>query len=181
MSTANLDFILHPLISPFSHTFLRLRWAADRLELIWTQELELSLVFEGMHFSDYRGSQIFLRLRLWTQELKVSSVFEGMHFSDHHGSWTFLRMRRAAYKLELYGHRDSTYVWFFEGMQFSNYRGSRAFLCLRRATYKLELYGHRDSNLVWFSRGCISRTITLCLLNAQIMFIFLLIFSVDSK
>ena len=76
----------------------------------------------------FRGSRTMLRLRraaykfgtLWTQGLKLSSVFEGMHLlglvNDNpnscfrkifRGPRTMLRLRRAAYKLELYGHRDS--------------------------------------------------------------------------
>ena len=58
-----------------------------------------------------------------------SLVFEGMHLLGlvndtpiscfreiFRGPRTMLRLRRAAYKLELYGHRDSNLVRFFEGM-----------------------------------------------------------------
>ena len=65
---------------------------------------------------------------LWTQGLKLSSVFEGMRLLGlvndtpnscfrkiFRGPRTMLRLRRAAYKLELYGHRDSNLVRFLRG------------------------------------------------------------------
>ena len=94
-----------------------------------------------------------------------------MHFSDYRGSRTFLCLQLWTQELKVSS--------VFEVMHFSDYRGSRTFLRLRRAANKLELYGHTQLSSV-FEGMHISDYHTRSL-NAQITFIYLLIFSVDSK